>query len=180
LELVPPQHVPNILWPDYQQGPWIISAGFARLKDGTTACIGMQIRYAPRRPVMKSTVLWDLEDPDAPEPEHAISASSLRGIPFGWIIDRSRESIGDLAPSARVDTVPRRRKRLDDHHYKDVAAIYSDACTSSNSQTRRAPRTEVAEHFHVADSTASKWIRTCRDRGLLPKTTRGRKAGNTD
>jgi hypothetical protein len=62
-----------------------------------------------------------------------------------------------------------RGRDLGDDHYREVAAVYAQAM-----QEGRPPTKAVQEHFTVEKSTAAKKVARARERGFLPKTTRGR------
>ncbi|MCU1591668.1 MAG: hypothetical protein JWP11_2924 [Frankiales bacterium] len=63
----------------------------------------------------------------------------------------------------------RRGRDLGDDHYREVAAIYAQALRDGRSPTKA-----VQEHYTVEKSTAAKKVARARERGFLPKTTRGR------
>jgi hypothetical protein len=187
------------LAPDPQRGPWAVVPRFVVLDDGTIRCAGMSVSWCPMMRAGEAgnkaadlpedqfvPVEWG--DPDAmPDPEE-LTATILRSIPFASITGAMRARLPGLAAIARgfdewaaeqsgtsapdrpsvSDHTLRRRKRLDDAHYEEVAKVYRGAKTR--------PRAAVADHFYVAHSTAARWVTACRERGLLPKTSRGRAA----
>lgn len=196
---LPGEQVGITLAPDSSSGPWAVAPKFVVLDDGTIRCSGMSIAWCPMMraaeagakaaelpPDQMVPVEWG--DPDAmPDPEE-LTATILRSIPFASITGAMRSRLPGLAAIARSfdawaaeqsgasapnrpsvsDHTLRRRKRLDDAHYEKVAKVYREAKTR--------PRAAVADHFYVAHSTAARWVTECRERGLLPKTSRGRAA----
>lgn len=71
-------------------------------------------------------------------------------------------------------SAPKRGKRLDSRLLKDVAKCYRSAVA----EQRRDPVWAVADKFQVARSTAGRYVRQCRERGLLGPTSPGRKGEN--
>jgi hypothetical protein len=67
----------------------------------------------------------------------------------------------------------RRRRRLDDSHFREVAAVYRSALRFGR------PTQAVADHFVTGKSTAGRWVVEARRRGYLGKTVAGR-AGEQD
>jgi hypothetical protein len=63
----------------------------------------------------------------------------------------------------------RRGRDLGGDHYLEVAQVYAQAV-----QEGRSPTKAVADHFHVEKSSAAKKVARARERGFLPKTSRGR------
>ena len=85
------------------------------------------------------------------------------------IADQLRQRADDM----QRDAGPRvGRPRLDIAVYAETAAVYESAI-----HTGRDPTKAVAEHFHVARSTAGTRVRRSREFGFLPPTTRGRAGG---
>jgi hypothetical protein len=68
----------------------------------------------------------------------------------------------------RVSRRGGRPKLYDDAHYQKVAAVYRAAWAAG-----KYPRLAVADAFQESPSAAGKWISKCREKGLLPPTTRG-------
>lgn len=58
---------------------------------------------------------------------------------------------------------------LGDDHYREVAAVYAKAL-----RELRPPTQAVADYFNIQKSGAAKKVSRARQRGFLPKTTRGR------
>jgi hypothetical protein len=56
-----------------------------------------------------------------------------------------------------------------DSRLREVAELYRDAA-----KTQGKPKQVIAQQFHVSTSTASRWIRTARERGLLGEAMPGR------
>lgn len=69
----------------------------------------------------------------------------------------------------------RKGRDLGDDHYREVAAIYAEAL-----QADRPPTKAVQEHYTVEKSSAAKKVARARERGFLPKTTRGRAGSVTE
>jgi hypothetical protein len=71
----------------------------------------------------------------------------------------------------RVVRRSRRRNTITDEFLRDVARVYKANASS-------APVEAVEEAFIVAYSTAARYVKLARDRGFLPKTTRGKVTSN--
>ncbi len=69
----------------------------------------------------------------------------------------------------------RRGRDLGEDHYREVAAVYAAALREG-----RPPTKAVQEHYTVEKSTAAKKVARARERGFLPKTTRGRAGSATE
>jgi hypothetical protein len=76
--------------------------------------------------------------------------------------ERFRETIGEGRRT------PRRGKRLQHNELERVAEVYRLA-----TERGMPPTQAVREAFHVSYPTAGRWVHEARNRGLLPKTTRG-------
>jgi hypothetical protein len=61
----------------------------------------------------------------------------------------------------------RRRNTVTDDFLRDVARIYKENADA-------APIEAIRDAYPAAHSTAARWVKQARDRGLLPKTTRGK------
>lgn len=68
---------------------------------------------------------------------------------------------------------PRGTETYPPEHWEKVAQVYQAAWEAGI----KGPTGEVAEQLHGSYSAAAKWVRRCREKGLLPPTTRGKAAG---
>lgn len=101
-----------------------------------------------------------------------LTAQLTDGEPLTSDLLTRRDALAKLVTMSVWDEVrPRRRKQLTVAHLHDVASVYRQALEQGDP-----PTIAVAEHFHVAHSTASKWIRKARDQGELGPA-RGTRAG---
>jgi hypothetical protein len=75
-----------------------------------------------------------------------------------------------LFSAYREATGKPRKQRVTTSRLREVAEVYRVASTTK----RGRPKQAVAEAFHVSSSTASRWIRTARERGLLGEAIPGR------
>lgn len=124
-------------------------------------------------------------DFDSARDPRPISAAEVRSIPIGeivaeagWLLRRYIREIaaGDVEANERTRARARNAQVAVEgtgrlygiDHWQEVARIYREAMST------RQPTLVVSEHFHVSRSTAAKWVRRCRDLGLLPETTQGK------
>jgi hypothetical protein len=99
------------------------------------------------------------------------------GDPLASTVDPA-VSVADVAAGvpARIAQAEDRAERLanprgvdlGDDFYRQVAAVYAAAIASGR------PTAAVAEHLEVKQHSAAKYVHRARQRGFLPKTTRGR------
>jgi hypothetical protein len=65
----------------------------------------------------------------------------------------------------------RRRRKIDQEHHAETAAVYRDAVSTGYA----APTKAVAEHFHVSRAQAARYVALAREAGALGPTTPGKK-----
>ncbi|WP_345262615.1 hypothetical protein [Nocardioides nanhaiensis] len=80
------------------------------------------------------------------------------------LVDHAERGSAPWGPNGRG-----RPKEYGEEHFEDVARIYNEAVDSG-----RYPLQAVMETRFVTRSTASRWVRQARDRGLLPATSQGK------
>jgi len=174
------------------EGWWVV--GHWAEIDGRPECVGLELWHGCKPETAESLHLLR----DGPVPIHT---TDVRDLPVQRIItalwekqyqiagtlrsaaernrDRNaetwtKESPFEIEADKRAGFLESRRKSaIDRTHFEQVAAVYADAFAE-----RRNPTATVRDHFHVSQSTATKWVARCRDFGLLPPTTRGRAAVN--
>lgn len=152
---------------------WVADMTWAPVA-GRVQCVGIELRSYPK-PGDKLPFI----PPD--QPPAAVTAVLMRQIPWGSVIEQSRETITDL-PDVWVDDEGRHlAERLAEQfkkapsprgrgpgHFADVAAVWREAWQYGNTPTRA-----VAERFHTSYSTAAHWVVRARKMGLLPPSTKG-------
>lgn len=116
-----------------------------------------QLRDRLRESLAGATRYLDEMDEQQKPAHHAVAEARLQT----WT--EQTEDIRDALDSGR------RGRDLGDDHYREVAAVYARAL-----QEGQPPTKAVAEHFTVEKSTAAKKVARARERGFLPKTTKGR------
>ncbi len=94
---------------------------------------------------------------------HHVGSEVLRKVPFGALVDAMAADF-----QFRVN-LPNER---DGSNYDEVAAIYLRAVSE-----RRNPTRAVADELGISKSAAGKRVFRARQRGLLPRTQRGRPRG---
>jgi hypothetical protein len=125
----------------------------------------------------------------------AVGSAMMRGLPVGALLRESLERLADAlespapgedAPAEWVEAHaqwraatrearqavregPDNPRRLGDEHYRRVADIYRDAVRNGEP-----PTAAVADALTVSKSAAAKQVARARERGLLPRTSRGR------
>jgi hypothetical protein len=185
-----------ILWPDRAEGPFEVRLFMQRLR-GRNECVGIEIRPAPGtdpRPLLSSE-LREVPMREMIDDERRQYLEWLRDIHSHR--DEVAEQLaqeGKLAPDdlARFDRGIRDlygselatgagaeirgkssrrggRRPYDDAFYQRVAAVYTEAW-----RARDFPTKAVGKAFFKNKSTAAKWVAKCREKGMLPPTTRGR------
>lgn len=151
---------------------------------------GPQLRF---QPVLGEQ--YSDDHPDAPPVElPRLDGQLLRSLPMGGILDALREQMRLMLTQERDQSgwpeewrrsfaqwqqetaadrdafeSGRRGRDLGDDHYREVAEVYARAV-----QDGRPPTAAVADHFTVQKSSAAKKVARARERGFLPKTSRGR------
>jgi hypothetical protein len=167
-------------WPHPQRGPWLIRLDWTRI-DGRLECCGLEIRSKREN----RDEGWPPELPAWNENPEVLTATILRKLRFGALLQDIREDgwqrteedarwfesiaadIGGIELAAHMrreaarDSGRRRRRGIPP--LSEVAAVHRDA---SNRQHH--PTLAVADHWHVAHSTAAKWVMRARAEGYLP------------
>ena len=162
----------HVLWPDPDQGPWLVSARFQTI-DGRMECIDIQLRaYRPT-------------EMSLPLPEHGLATAFIdaklwRSVPVASIThamkDRSRIRLAHLLeqqsedPTVSAEAVALGREILDAlEGHTEVARVYLAATG--------APTRAVASHFSITQSAAANRVLRARKAGAIPPTTKGRNGG---
>lgn len=103
-------------------------------------------------------------------PETRASMSTIHGVPQEQL-EKWMAGFADQQElwSPEAQDRPRGSRDLGDSHYRDVAATYREAVKAG-----AAPTAAVAERFTLSKSAAAKQVARARERGFLPKTSRGR------
>lgn len=119
-------------------------------------------------PTVESIVIERGEGPE-------LSAPAVHSLPIGEVVDRSiavaayslvKWSAGDDANTAAdaAVRVRRRRRRLDDAHFQEVAAI----CARQGDSARKQDLVEaVCREMPCSERTAWRWIQKAEQDGLL-------------
>lgn len=188
-----------ILWPDRAEGPFEVRLLMQVLR-GRKECVGIDIKPAPGidpRPLLSSEVRkvpmremidderaawlrrigyvrdhwqeaaeWLAQGGKRPQGGRSLSRyiAGIEGLYSGELATGAADEI-NLGKSSRRGGRP---KLYDDAFYQRVAAVYRAALIAGEH-----PRLAVADAFQESPSAAAKWIRTCRDKGMLLPTTRG-------
>jgi hypothetical protein len=157
-------------WPD-ERGPWWVTL-YWQVIGGRSECTGMSIRSSAPRGTQGFPPNY------LPKPGTPLTASVLRKLPVGGLIEHNRAAVAEmLLPADREGRAqrvyaPRGRglTRVTPERLGRVADIYSRAWRA-NSMT---PTKAVAEAEGVSPSTAAKLVARARAEGLLPPTRPGR------
>jgi hypothetical protein len=172
VHLMDPDRALIMLAPKHHRlGPWTILVTLER-GDGEWQCVGFWVSSPKGKP---------------------ITASLLRSLPVGTLIDLARKmradadqhgarnEPADLERRAQLRHKELLRRRSEGgrprdwgpEHFAEVASIYLLALESGEKPTQ-----SVARHFKVERSTAAKWVARARhEYGLLAPTARGRTSG---
>ncbi|MHB1539281.1 MAG: hypothetical protein ACYCYN_12440 [Solirubrobacteraceae bacterium] len=142
--------------------------------------VELDMQLAPEGPVCLAIRFLCKEGDDAAP----ITAARLRALRVGEYIEvaitSAAEAGGRRGGLMRVDfggdpDLSERARYAaqagSDEHLRTVARIYSEASSKPTAAV------EAAFPFH-SRSTVGRWLKACRERGFLPKTTRGRTAAN--
>lgn len=171
----------TFFWDKEPEGPWAVTVGLREI-EGRMECVGFAITQK--------------EPPEGKPypPPPILTAKMVRTIPIGQFIDRTRRAkagsaaivAGLFEDEGRPDEAAWAReygnrfqakasgrpRMYGDEHYRQVASVYAEGWRMPEG----APTKHIAESFHVSHATAARWVRVCRDKGLLGETTK-RKAG---
>ena len=187
----------DFLWPDRKTGPWWVKVWW-RVQRGVPTPVGFSITsWVDEKSTEWSgphnALPWETEDVELPK----IDGQFIRALPMGNLLDVARKQLADflnlhstrepeadwpqewveslrkwqaeLVPEREAVNSGRRGRDLGDAHYREVAEVYAAALQAGESPTKA-----VLEHFTVSKSAAAKKVARARDRGFLPKTSRGR------
>jgi hypothetical protein len=184
----------ELSWPDDDTGPWKVKLDW-RESAGEVYCAGLAIQPlgdAPSQPITASLMRaipvgqlvararrqrWELEG-------GALLEAVNRGVEMRYVSDDGEpEEDFYLSDSARSELegavlpwAERRRgrpKHLDGAHFREVARTYSAALASG-----QPPLRAIQSRWTVSKPTASRWVASAREAGLLPPTERGRARGD--
>jgi hypothetical protein len=135
-------------------------------EDGVPVCNGVHVLRHPGRPSLTGNELRRF-----PLGEWVRFACSMVAVGNQCGVPTTSEEWNTEAYRSDLERVVRRSRRrntLTDEFLRDVAKVYRANADS-------APVDEVKRTFGpVGHSTAARWVRLARDRGFLPKTTRGK------
>ena len=159
--------------PPLRPGTWCVFSGgqlphpvairAARSPDGRLVCTGLAL----------GGLDGDAAASEEPEPE--ITARDLRAIPLSQLLaGGGKELVGGLLGLTATDfSGLRARPGPTGHpreHFEGVAEAYRRALVESP----RSPVKWVSQELHYSDATVRRWLRRCRDMGLLGESTPGR------
>lgn len=196
----PPRET-SVLWPDPDQGPWLVKVWW-RAQHGVPTPVGLSLTsWTDDERASGPHNLLPSPTDDVALPR--VDGQLVRRLPVGELVETTRTALQgvltetlagavqhlvELQPAHRAVAEARlqnwteqtqdlrealdsgrRGRDLGDDHYREVAAVYAQAL-----QDGRPPTKAVQEHFTVEKSTAAKKVARARERGFLPKTTRGR------
>lgn len=187
---------PSVLrWPDERDGPWEITLTW-RENEGDVYCAGLAMRLmddAAPQPITASLLRavpvarvvsrarrerWEAEGGaflQAIEDGVEIRAFNELGVEEEFYIsDRERQEL-KRSVQPWSERRPGRPKELDVRHYRSVAREYSTALAAG-----RAPLQAVQDRWTVSRPTASRWVASARELGLLPRTERGKARGDVN
>ena len=100
-----------------------------------------------------------------------ITTALVRLVPLGALMQEARQSLAITKPAApRTSAGPDSRKP--DRDYHEVANVYFRAWVRGE-----APLEVIAEKYTVSHSTAARWVRVARKRGILSPAEHGRAGG---
>jgi len=165
-------------WPDTTEGPWLVSLEW-RLLGGRYECVGVTVE----------------QDLPADETPLVVTSQFLHSVPWGQLMQGARQQhahelrvLGEVleeqgeaeeAMDARegaegFGAIPKgkggRPVVYDIRHYSRVARVYYEAWTRGEPPIQAIQR--HPDLGPVAYSTAARWVRECRRRGLLGKAPR--------
>lgn len=196
----------GVRWPDPDAGPWFITGRWVEV-DGRPECIGLSmwkgvepvpldagytaidstkplegISGTDLKQIPVTTVISQLWQKQREYETFAAewTKERLNAIGAGESEPWDEHEVPTLTayveePESRPFTQmakPKRRKIDDRQWFADVARVYAEAYLN-----HQYPTQAVAEHFHVAPSTAAKWVGRARVLGFLDKTSKGRPGG---
>ncbi len=193
----------SVIWEDDDGQPWRVVVDW-RVQHGAAVPVGFSVRAwesdpksptgMPRNvesaPRSGRVLPWAAADQELP----AIGSAMMRGLPVGALLRESLERLADVLEKptpegASAEWVeqyaqwradmhevrqavregPDNPRRLGDEHYRRVADVYKAAVRSGEP-----PTAAVAEALTVSKSAAAKQVARARERGFLPRTSRGR------
>lgn len=105
------------------------------------------------------------------ENEQNLTGEMLRTLPLRWMeafINRRYRFSEEEPPPIRLK-VPKGTGKKPDEFYRQVAAAYEYL-----SESTRAPAAEIARRNRVEPSTAHRWIREAKARGMLARGQKGK------
>lgn len=100
--------------------------------------------------------------PEFSMPGEVLDSGALRVA----VRDTSREDALNVKRARQQATT--RKRKIDREHLEKVATVYREHFD--------APRQAIARAFNTSEPTAGRWVTQCREEGLLPPTTAGKKA----
>jgi hypothetical protein len=166
----------ELLWPDVDNGPWLVSAAFGRV-DGRAEVVGVTLESLGSPALVRR--FGDAGSPEQVLP-HALTTDVWRRLPIGRLMAQARASWKDglgrsgllleNPAAAEAWERPRRRGQVD---LAQVAEVYLRA-----QRVGRPPTEAVRLAFGpMSKSAAAQRVSRARQQGLLAPTGRGRSSG---
>jgi hypothetical protein len=177
-------------WPHPRRGPWLVRLQWTRVQERLECC-GLEIRS-----FRETREAWPPELPTWDQDPEVLTASTLRKLPLGGMLQDLREDgwrrTEEFARSIESDPAAstdereiaadfRRMGRRDRGARRrgvpplaEVAAVYTAAL-----KRRSNPTEAVADRWAAAHSTAAKWVMKARAGGHLPPAKRTSSASTT-
>lgn len=152
-------------------------------EDGQTICSSLTVWRARTLHYVVQTERMEQPHDMSDTTVSEISSESLRKVPASRLVRWAVLAACHAVPGVEGRRDPpsldewstlfategkRRRRRLDDRHFQEVAAVYRAAVKFGT------PTRAVAAHFTAGESTAGRWVVEARRRGFLGKTSAGR------
>jgi len=162
------KHVVVLEPKDHKRGPFRVILQFTD-RTGILECFGMDISSTERP--LSTTAVRNLN------PGTLIAKGRARLVRSGagrGAIDK--QELGRVA-EAGLDRIRRGGGRTPTYgaeHFVEVADKYLWAIQNNRSALRA-----IARHWKVNEPAASKWLKVCRDIGLLDPTTKGKRSGRS-
>lgn len=128
------------VWTDVHERPWTTTLEWRLMPSGRYECVSFAI--------------------SSDEGTDVITASLMRRVPLGWLVQKMRPGppqVADDVSVTELGSASERQHRLGLSHYSQVARVYSRAWYAGDPPTKA-----VAETFEVPYSTAARWVRKCR------------------
>jgi len=167
----------EVLWPDSQRGPWLVSADFGRIGDRMEV-VGLNVRSLGAPDLEKRFAL--ARRPRGLELPALLTVQVWRSLPVGrltaqlraaWLAALDESGLLERNPAAAERWTAQRRQGGVD--LEQVAAVYLKALAEGRSPTE-AVRVECGP---MSKSAAAQRVSRACDAGFLVRTKKGRAAG---